>query len=165
MAATMAVATVSGPLLGGLLVDTLGWRWCFWAAVPISLVGLGMLQKFLHLDTVRRDVHIDWWGAGLIAVAASLPLVWVSFAGKNFDWASRETGYLLVPAVLAVIALVFVERSHPEPLIPPKILLEKTTMLAIVASIAVGIAQFGTSVFLSQFFQVAQASRPPRPAC
>ncbi|WP_082748685.1 MDR family MFS transporter [Nocardioides jensenii] len=160
MAATMAVATVSGPLLGGLLVDTLGWRWCFWAAVPISLVGLGMLQKFLHLDTVRRDVHIDWWGAGLIAVAASLPLVWVSFAGKNFDWASRETGYLLVPAVLAVIALVFVERSHPEPLIPPKILLEKTTMLAIVASIAVGIAQFGTSVFLSQFFQVAQGFTP-----
>lgn len=160
MAATMAVATVSGPLLGGLLVDTAGWRWCFWAAVPISLVGLGMLQKFLHLHTVRREVNIDWWGAVLIAVAASLPLVWVSFAGHEYAWASRETAYLLVPAVLAVVALIFVERSHPEPLIPPKILLEKTTVLAIIASIAVGIAQFGTSVFLSQFFQVAQGFSP-----
>lgn len=160
MAATMAVATVSGPLLGGLLVDTVGWRWCFWAAVPISLVGLGMLQKFLHLDSVRREVKIDWWGAVLIAIAASLPLVWVSFAGREYDWASLETAYLLVPAALAVVGLVFVERSHPEPLIPPKILLEKTTILAIVASIAVGIAQFGTSVFLSQFFQVAQGFSP-----
>lgn len=160
MAATMAVATVSGPLLGGLLVDTVGWRWCFWAAVPISLAGLGVLQKFLHLPTVRREVHIDWWGALLIAIAASLPLVWVSFAGHEYDWASAQTAYFLVPAALAVVALVFVERSHPEPLIPPKILLEKTTILAIVASIAVGIAQFGTSVFLSQFFQVAQGFSP-----
>lgn len=58
------------------------------------------------------------------------------------------------------MALVFVERNHAEPLIPPKILLERTTILAIVASIAVGIAQFGTSVFLSQFFQVAQGFSP-----
>lgn len=160
MAAVMAVATVSGPLIGGLLVDTVGWRWCFWAAVPISLVGLGMLQKFLHLQQVRREVQIDWWGAGLIAVAASLPLVWVSFAGTSFDWISAETAYFLVPTALAVLALIRVERRHPEPLIPPKILADRTTTLAIIASIAVGIAQFGTSVFLSQFFQVAQGFTP-----
>jgi MFS family permease len=160
MAATMAVATVSGPLIGGLLVDTAGWRWCFWAAVPISLAGLAVLQKFLHLESVRREVRIDWLGAILISIAASLPLVWVSFAGRDYAWASRETAYLLVPAVLAVVALVLVERSHPEPLIPPEILFERTTVLAIVASIAVGIAQFGTSVFLSQFFQVAQGFSP-----
>ncbi|MDT0202071.1 MDR family MFS transporter [Nocardioides sp. AE5] len=160
MAAVMAVATVSGPLIGGLLVDTVGWRWCFWAAVPISLAGLAMLQKFLHVQNVPRRVRIDWLGAILISIAASLPLVWVSFAGHSFDWASRETVYLLAPAVLATLALVVVERSHAEPLIPPKILLERTTILAVIASIAVGIAQFGTSVFLSQFFQVAQGFSP-----
>lgn len=160
MASVMAVATVSGPLLGGLLVDSIGWRWCFWAAVPISLVGLAMLQKFLHLERVRREVQIDWWGAVLISVAASLPLVWVSFAGRSYDWISVETAYFLVPTVLAVIALIIVERNHPEPLIPGRILLERTTSLAIIGSIAVGIAQFGTSVFLSQFFQVAQGFSP-----
>lgn len=160
MAAVMAVATVSGPLLGGLLVDSIGWRWCFWAAVPISLVGLGMLQKFLHLERVRREVRIDWWGAVLISVAASLPLIWVSFAGRSYDWISMETAYFLVPTALAVFALIVVERNHPEPLIPGRILLERTTSLAIIGSIAVGIAQFGTSVFLSQFFQVAQGFSP-----
>lgn len=160
MAAVMAVATVSGPLLGGLLVDSVGWRWCFWAAVPISLAGLAMLQKFLHLEHVRREVRIDWWGALLISVAASLPLIWVSFAGSRYDWISLETAYFLVPTALAIIALILVERSHPEPLIPGRILLEKTTSLAIIGSIGVGIAQFGTSVFLSQFFQVAQGFSP-----
>lgn len=160
LAAVMAVATISGPLLGGLLVDTVGWRWCFWAAVPISLIGLAMLQKFLHLHQVSREVRIDWWGAVLISVAASLPLIWVSFAGDRFDWVSAETAYFLVPSLIAVAALIWVERHHPEPLIPPKILVDKTTALAIIASIAVGIAQFGTTVFLSQFFQVAQGFSP-----
>ncbi len=160
MAAVMAVATVSGPLLGGLLVDSVGWRWCFWAAVPISLLGLGMLQKFLHLERVRREVRIDWWGAVLISVAASLPLIWVSFAGVRYDWLSLETAWFLVPTALSVVALVLVERRHPEPLIPGRILLERTTSLAVVGSIAVGIAQFGTSVFLSQYFQVAQGFSP-----
>ncbi|MDN5892569.1 MAG: MFS transporter [Nocardioides sp.] len=160
MASVMAVATVSGPLLGGFLVDTVGWRWCFWVAVPISLGGVVMIQKFLHLQTLRRPVHIDWLGAILISIAASLPLVWVSFAGRDFGWLSTETALFLVPAVVAIAALVVVERKHPEPLVPPKIVMEKTTMLAIIASIAVGIAQFGATVFLSQFFQVAQGFSP-----
>src|SRR3546814_17406160 len=85
------------------------------------------------------DWSSDVCSSDLITIAASLPLVWVSFAGQRFEWASLETAYFLVPAALAVVALVFVERNHAEPLIPPKILLERTTILAIVASIAVGI--------------------------
>lgn len=160
MASVMAVATVSGPLLGGFLVDTVGWRWCFWVAVPITAAGVAMIQKFLHLETIRRPVKIDWMGAILISIAASLPLIWVSFAGRDFAWFSTESALFLVPTLVAIAALVVVERKHPEPLVPPKILMEKTTMLAIVASIAVGIAQFGASVFLSQFFQVAQGFTP-----
>src|SRR3546814_15394104 len=108
-------------------------------------MGLAVLQKFLHLDSVRREVHIDWWGAVLITIAASLPLVWVSFAGQRFEWASLETAYFLVPAALAVVALVFVERNHAEPLIPPTILLERTTLLAPAHRTLVSIAQLGAS--------------------
>src|SRR6476469_6529568 len=103
MASTMAVATVSGPLLGGLLVDSAGWRGCFWVAIPFALAGLVMLQKFLHIDNVRREVRIDYWGALFITVAASLPLVWVSFAGSSFDWLSAQTGYFLGAALVALV--------------------------------------------------------------
>ena len=160
LAATMAVATVSGPLLGGVIVDSLGWRWCFWVAVPFALGGLVMLQKFLHLPTARREVKIDYWGALLISVAAGLPLVWVSFAGHQFAWWSAQTAAFLLGALLALAGAVAVERRHSDPLVPPRIVRERTTMLSIVGSLAVGVAQFGASVFLSQYFQVARDHSP-----
>jgi EmrB/QacA subfamily drug resistance transporter len=160
LAATMAVATVSGPLLGGVIVDAFGWRWCFWVAIPFALAGLVMLQKFLHLETVRRPVRIDYWGALFITVAASLPLVWVSFAGSSFDWLSVQTAEFLGAALVALVAAIVVERRHSDPLVPPKIVRTRITQLSILGSLAVGVAQFGASVFLSQYFQVARDHSP-----
>ena len=160
LAATMAVATVSGPLLGGVIVDAAGWRWCFWIAIPFALVGLVMLQKYLHLETVRREIRVDYWGALFITIAASLPLVWVSFAGSSFDWLSIETAEFLGAALVALVAAVVVERRHSDPLVPPKILRNRITQLSILGSLAVGVAQFGASVFLSQYFQVARDHTP-----
>ena len=160
LASTMAVATVSGPLLGGLIVDSAGWRWCFWVAVPFALVGLVLLQRFLHLETVRREVRIDYWGALFISAAASLPLVWVSFAGTSYAWLSAQTAGFLGVALLALVAAVAVERRHSDPLVPPKIIRDRTTQLSIAGSLAVGVAQFGASVFLSQYFQVARGHSP-----
>src|SRR5690349_21308650 len=82
----MAVATVGGPLLGGVIVDTswLGWRWCFFVGVPVAIVALILLQVTLRLPTVRRDnVRIDYLGATLIAAGVSLLLVWVSFVDSS----------------------------------------------------------------------------------
>jgi MFS family permease len=53
----MALATVGGPLLGGVIVDTdaLGWRWCFFIGAPVAVIALIVLQKTLHLPVLRRD--------------------------------------------------------------------------------------------------------------
>ncbi|MCW2760534.1 MAG: EmrB/QacA family drug resistance transporter [Marmoricola sp.] len=160
LAATMAVATVSGPLLGGLVVDVSGWRWCFWVAIPFAVLALVMLQKFLHLETIRRPVRIDYWGALFITVAAGLPLIWVSFAGSSFDWASVQTAEFLGASLLALLAAIFVERRHADPLVPPRIVATRITTLSILGSLAVGVAQFGASVFLAQYFQVARDHTP-----
>ncbi|MET0768130.1 MAG: MDR family MFS transporter [Aeromicrobium sp.] len=162
MGATMAVATVSGPLLGGLIVDTpgLGWRWTFFVCVPLALISLVVLQKYLHIATVRRTVDFDYVGAVLIAIAASLPLLWVTFAGDSFDWLSWQSAAFIGGTVLASVLLVRVELRHPEPLLPIGVVRERTTALAIVGSIAVGIAMFGASVFIGQYFQVAGGRTP-----
>jgi MFS family permease len=162
MGATMAVATVSGPLVGGVIVDTdwLGWRWCFFVCVPLAVVALGILQKFLHVPTFKRDVRIDWLGALLIAVAASLPLLWVTFAGEDYAWWSWQTAAFLGGTVAAAALAVLVESRHPEPMVPLHVVRERTTALAIVASLAVGIAMFGGSVFLGQYFQIARGYSP-----
>ena len=91
--AVFAVATVSGPLIGGLIVDTpgLGWRWCFFVGLPVAVAAFALLQKTLHLPVVRREVHIDYLGATLIVGGVSLLLVWVSLAGNQFAWGSATS--------------------------------------------------------------------------
>jgi EmrB/QacA subfamily drug resistance transporter len=158
MGAVMALATVSGPLVGGVIVDTswLGWRWCFYVCVPLAVLSLIVLQKFLHLPLVKRRVRMDYLGAVLIAGAASLPLIWVSFAGEHFAWWSWQTGVYLGGTALLALLAVIVEVRAREPLVPVRVVRERTTALAIVASLAVGIAMFGSAVFLGQYFQVAR---------
>jgi EmrB/QacA subfamily drug resistance transporter len=160
--AVFAVATVSGPLLGGLIVDTpwLGWRWCFYVSLPIAVVAFAVLQKTLHLPTVKRDVSIDFLGAGLIAGGVSVLLVWVSLAGSEFDWASTTTAWLVTLGVLLLVAAVVTEVLVKEPIIPLRLFRDRTTSLATFASIMVGVAMFGSTVFLSQYFQIARGMSP-----
>ena len=160
MGATMAVATVSGPLLGGVIVDTLGWRWCFYVCVPLAVMSSLVLQRYLRIATVRRRVRLDYLGAVLISAAASLPLLWVSFAGDAYPWLSWETAAFWAATLVLGTAAVRVELRHPEPMVPLSIIRERTTTLAIVGSVAVGIAMFGGSVFLGQYFQVAGGHSP-----
>ena len=71
--AVFALATVSGPLVGGVLVDTVGWRWCFFAGLPVAALAFVVLQKTLHLPVVKRDVSIDYLGAFLLVGGVSHP--------------------------------------------------------------------------------------------
>jgi len=160
MAGTMAVAMFSGPLLGGVMVDTLGWRWCFFVCIPLAVLSSIILQKYLFLRPVKREVRIDYFGALFIALAASLPLVWVSLAGNQFAWASGESAAFVVGAIVAIGIAIAIEAKHPEPLISLAIMRDRTTALAIIVSVTVGLAQFGSSVFLSQYFQTAQGFSP-----
>ena len=159
----MAVATVGGPLLGGLIVDTswLGWRWCFFIGVPIAVIALIVLQKTLHLAVIRREnVKIDYVGATLIAAGVSILLVWVSFVDSSFAWASWQTAAMVGAGVLILAAAVWVESRAKEPVVPLAIVKQPTTALSIIASLAVGMAMFGGAVFLGQYFQIGRGYSP-----
>ncbi|QCB49539.1 MFS transporter [Rhodococcus sp. PAMC28707] len=162
--AVMAVSMSGGPILGGAIVDSpLGWRWCFFVCVPLAVVALGLLQRTLHIQTVRKqNVSIDWLGALLLTAGVSVLLVWVSFAGKAdyYAWFSRETAMLVGGGLLLLVLTVFVESRHSSPIIPLKIVTERTTGLAIIASIAVGVGLFGATTFLGQYFQTARGYSP-----
>ncbi|MFD0900664.1 MDR family MFS transporter [Actinomadura sediminis] len=165
LGAVMAVATLGGPLLGGLIVDTpwLGWRWCFFIGVPFSVAALAMLQKTLKLPVLRRDdVEIDYWGATLIAGGVSVLLVWVTFVGNEFAWTSWQTAVMVAGGLALLGAAVRVETRVREPIVPLDIVARRNTALAIVASLAVGMAMFGGAVFLGQYFQIGRGFSPTK---
>ena len=161
--AVFALATVSGPLIGGVIVDSAwGWRGCFYVGLPVAVLAFAVLQKTLHLKTVRREVNIDYLGAFLIAGGVSMLLIWVSLAGHHFDWASVTTAWMVGLGVLMLVAAAFVETRAKEPIIPLRLFRDRTTSLATFASVMIGIAMFGSTVYLSQYFQIAHDMSPTR---
>ena len=159
--AVMAVATVGGPLLGGFITDTIDWRWNFYIAVPFAVAALIMLQRTLHLPArPKTRARIDYLGIVLLSTAVSLVLIWVTNAGSDYGWWSTETILMVGGALLAAVAFVIVELRSKEPLIPLTLFRDRTFTLAVIASISIGIAMFGTSVYLSQYMQLARGATP-----
>ncbi|MFC3573368.1 MFS transporter [Streptomyces yaanensis] len=162
LGATFAVATVGGPLLGGVITDTswLGWRWCFYVGVPFAVIALIVLQKTLHLPVVKRDVKVDWAGALFISAAVSLLLLWVTFAGDKYDWLSWQTYTMVAGAIALGLIFVFVESRASEPIIPLRLFRNRTITLSSLASLFVGVAMFTGTVFFAQYFQLARDESP-----
>ena len=162
LGAVFALATVSGPLIGGVIVDSaLGWRGCFFVGLPIAIAAFFLLQKTLHLPVVKRPVHIDYLGATLLVGGVSTLLVWVSLAGNQFGWASATTAVLVAAGAAMLVAAVYVEaRVAVEPVIPLRLFRDRTTTLATIASVMIGVAMFGSTVYLSQYFQTARGMTP-----
>lgn len=161
--AVFGVGTVAGPLIGGVLVDTswLGWRWCFFIGVPFALAAIWLLQRTLHLPVVRKEeTKIDYLGAFLIVSGVSTLLIWSSLAGQKFDWWSGWTAGLVSLGVLLLVAAVRVEATAHDPIVPLSIFRNRTVSLTTIASALVGVAMFGGTVFLSQYFQLSLGKTP-----
>ena len=163
LGAVFAIATISGPLLGGVIVDTswLGWRWCFYVGVPFAAAALIVLQKTLRLPTLRREgATVDYLGAALIVSGVSLLLIWVSLAGNEFDWASGQSVGMVAGGVVLLALAVLVELRVKEPIIPLSLFRHRTIALATIASLFVGVALYGATIFLSQYFQISRGKTP-----
>ncbi|MET8474000.1 MFS transporter [Streptomyces sp. NPDC006422] len=162
LGATFAVATVGGPLLGGVITDTdwLGWRYCLFVGVPFALIALIVLQKTLHLPVLKRKVKVDWAGAFFITAAVCLLLIWVTFADDKYDWLSWQTYTMVGGAIVLALIFVLVEAKAAEPIIPLRLFKNRTITLASVASLFVGVAMFAGTVYFSQYFQLARGKTP-----
>lgn len=158
----MALGTIGGPLLGGLLTDVWGWRSNFFVGVPFAILALVLLQFTLHLPKPQRDtkVSIDYFGIVLLAVGVSTLLIWVSMGGNQFDWDSSTSIILAVTAGVAIAAFITVEFFVKEPIVPMSLFRNRTFTLSVIASIAIGVSMFATSVFLAQYFQLARGATP-----
>ncbi|WP_166984377.1 MDR family MFS transporter [Paramicrobacterium fandaimingii] len=157
--AVMGVGTIGGPLVGGFLTDGIDWRWNFFVGVPFAIIAIILLQKTLHLPhRPKARVSIDYLGTVLLAGGVSLLLIWVSLAGSEFDWWSTQTVIMVGGSLAIIAAFLVVEFRAANPIIPLKLFKNRTFTLAVVGSISVGVAMFGTSVFLSQYMQLARGA-------
>ncbi len=159
--AVFAGATVSGPLIGGVLVDTswLGWRAIFFLSAPLALLAIALLQ-FTQLPPGRRPVRVDWPGALLITAGLCQLLIWVTLAGHRFAWLSTTSAVMVFVALLLLGLAGWAETRAPDPIVPLALLTRRTLALTAAASALIGVAMYGGTVFLAEYFQVARGYTP-----
>ena len=145
------LAILGGPMIGGVVVQSLSWPWIFWLNVPIGLVVIPLART--RIDESRgRPARLDAGGVVRVTVAA-LGLVWGLVRGNSAGWGSAEVLGALVGGVAATAAFVAWERRTPEPMLPPRLFRSRSFTAGNAAGFAMYASIFGAAFFLAQYFQ------------
>ncbi|QFR01529.1 MFS transporter [Streptomyces phaeolivaceus] len=151
--AVFGVATVIGPLLGGLFTDHLTWRWCFYVNVPIAiLVVVAAARTIPVVKSAARPV-IDYLGIGFVAAGASALILATSWGGNEYAWGSGVIVGLFVGGAVALGLFCWVETRAAEPMLPMRLFRNPVFTVCSILSFIVGFAMLGAMTYLPTYLQ------------
>jgi len=161
MQSVFALATVAGPLIGGVLTQDLSWRWVFYVNLPIGAIALVVIAFVLKLPARSGPKpKIDWWGAALLSTGVAALILVTSSGGNAFPWLSAPVLLLSVGALVLLVGFVLVERRTAEPLMPLRLFRNKTIRITGPLVFVVGFGMLGITTFMPLYQQVVDGVSP-----
>ena len=160
--AVFGIAAVLGPFLGGFLTDSLGWHWIFFVNLPVGIVTLYIVWRYLpsvHGEPTTSVRNLDFPGALVFAIAVVFLLVGLTNK-QSGDWTDFSVGGFILIAVLLTPLFIFIESRVQEPIVPPELFRIRNFSITIAAVFLSAIAFFGAIVFLPRWFQFVQEVSP-----
>ncbi|MER5944065.1 MDR family MFS transporter [Streptomyces sp. NPDC001928] len=151
--AVFGVATVIGPLLGGLFTDHLTWRWAFYVNVPIAIVVVIAAARTIPVVKSASRPIIDYLGIGLVAVGASALILATSWGGNEYAWGSGVIIALFVGGAVALGLFCWAETRAAEPMLPMRLFGNPVFSVCSVLSFIVGFAMLGALTYLPTYLQ------------
>jgi EmrB/QacA subfamily drug resistance transporter len=151
---TFLLASLAGPLLGGLLVDQLSWRFAFYVNVPIGAAALVLLRRYLNAPAEHRPVRIDYAGSALLAGTVTAGLLVLTWSGSRYAWGSPQILALLAGTLILLAAFIWRERRAAEPVLPLRLFKDRVLVVVSAALFITTLSLFAAIVFLPVHLQL-----------
>lgn len=164
--AVWGTSSVIGPVVGGFFAGVnsfagiAGWRWVFLVNIPIGIVGLIVVFRFLNVPHSKVNHRIDYWGAATLT-AGLVPLLIVAEQGREWGWGSAASLTMYIVGVLGLVGFVFVEnKMGDEALIPLRLFRYSIFSLSNTVNFIMGIGMFGMMMSLPLYLQIVKGASP-----
>jgi EmrB/QacA subfamily drug resistance transporter len=161
--ATIGLASIVGPIVGGWITDHLSWRWTFYVNLPVGLFAVAVLVRGLR-DSAPRSVHsrtVDWPGVALLCAWLVPLLAAVTLLGQSGSPLSFVVA-LLVLAGVFIFAFLAVEARAPNPLMPLVLFRDPIILISSLQMLLFGAALMGVVIYLPLFVQAVLGTSATR---
>ncbi len=166
--AVFGLSSVAGPVLGGLLAgqDRLlgfdGWRWVFYVNLPIGIVALAVVSRFLNIPHLRKEHKVDFLGAVTLVLGVTALLL-VAEQGRTWGWGSGKALACYVVGALLLAGFVAIERKvGDEAILPLKMFRSPVFSVASLMNFIIGMGMFGGIICLPLYMQIVKGFSPTR---
>ncbi len=150
MSSVWGISSIVGPLAGGLIVEQASWSWIFWINIPLGIVAIALMWRYLHEGIVHTTRSIDYMGSSLLLVSVSSLMLALT---QGIAWGAGATAALLGSFILTLVLFLRQQRRSPDPVMHLDLWQNRLIALANMATLTAGITMIGLITFLPTFVQ------------
>jgi EmrB/QacA subfamily drug resistance transporter len=162
--AVMVLSTVAGPVLGGLITQHWGWRWCFGVNVPLGILAWILAVRFIRMPEETDDTNdattarqsVDVAGMGVLGIVVSGIVLISALGGHQFAWTDPVIISIAVLVLVALVVLVVVEKRAKDPVLPSYLLHNRNFLAVVVVDFVLLLGTFGITTYMPTYIQIVR---------